>query len=296
MDNTIQELENLRKELSNLDPAPDNQDFGKLDYLLKKLALFIRRTFGLSSPYLEDLKKVEFPKDAGLSDLSENLKDQSEYEWVTAQDKIDNIFKIMIEDLKISHKDQSTSIQSKKEEKQIFVVHGTEYQPVRELKAIIEELKIKPIILSEQPSKGMTIIEKLETYSKVGFAFIILTPDDLGLTKENLANVFEMPKEEFSMDWVRRFLTEDLDEETSFKYFVKELDLLKDRARQNVILEFGYFIGKLSRQKVCCLYTGNIELPSDMHGVCYLHFNKSVNEIKDAIIEELRAATIITSA
>jgi predicted nucleotide-binding protein len=69
--------------------------------------------------------------------------------------------------------------------------------------------------------------------------------------------------------------------------------LLKDKARQNVILEFGYFIGRLGRSRVCCLYKGGLKLPSDMHGICYLHFNESVNEVKETIIEELKAANIL---
>jgi predicted nucleotide-binding protein len=56
-----------------------------------------------------------------------------------------------------------------------------------------------------------------------------------------------------------------------------------------VVLEFGYFMGRLNRDRVCCLYKGNIELPSDMHGICYLHFNNSVNEIKQIILKELKA-------
>jgi predicted nucleotide-binding protein len=68
----------------------------------------------------------------------------------------------------------------------------------------------------------------------------------------------------------------------------------KNRARQNVVMELGYFIGKLGRSKVCCLYKGDIELPSDMQGICYLHFKNSVDEVKDTIIEELKAAKIIS--
>ncbi len=56
-------------------------------------------------------------------------------------------------------------------------------------------------------------------------------------------------------------------------------------------LEFGYFIGRLGRSKVCCLYKGDLELPSDMHGICYLHFNKSIDEVKETIFKELKAAS-----
>ena len=134
----------------------------------------------------------------------------------------------------------------------IFIVHGRDTAPAFELARILKNLKLKPIILSEQPSGSRTIIEKLEKYSNVGYAFVILTPDDVG----GLANRKEG---------------------------------LEQRARQNVILEFGYFTGLLGRDRVACLYKGDIELPSDMLGVVYIQFNKSVKEVYWYIIKELRA-------
>lgn len=47
-------------------------------------------------------------------------------------------------------------------------------------------------------------------------------------------------------------------------------DKLQRRARQNVLLELGYFIGKLNRKHVCALYVGPLELPSDYLGVGYV--------------------------
>lgn len=134
----------------------------------------------------------------------------------------------------------------------IFIVHGRDTSPAFELARVLEGLKLKPIILSEQPSGSRTIIEKLEKYSDVGYAFVILTPDDVG----GLADTREESK---------------------------------SRARQNVILEFGYFTGILGRDRVACLYKGDIELPSDMLGVAYIQFNRSVKEVYWYIIKELRA-------
>jgi len=62
------------------------------------------------------------------------------------------------------------------------------------------------------------------------------------------------------------------------------------RARQNVILEFGYFMGLLGRNRVCCLYKGEVELPSDMSGIAYIPFKESVDEVRDKIVKELKAA------
>ena len=111
--------------------------------------------------------------------------------------------------------------------------------------------KILPIILSEQPNQGQTVIEKFELHSEVGFAVVLLTADDLGRVKTS---------------------EED-----------------KYRARQNVIIEMGYFIGKLGRRNVFPMYEDGVELPSDLHGILY-------NPIDDAktwkfkLVKELTAA------
>jgi len=57
-----------------------------------------------------------------------------------------------------------------------------------------------------------------------------------------------------------------------------------------VIFEFGYFVGKLGRPRVCCLYKGDVTLPSDIDGLLYKKFNKSVEEVAYSITKELRAS------
>jgi predicted nucleotide-binding protein len=113
----------------------------------------------------------------------------------------------------------------------------------------------------------MTIIEKLERYSQdIGFAFVVSTPDDVLFPATKFSDNQYMPS-------VRPPIF---------------------RTRQNVILEFGYFIAKLGRLRVCCLYKGATQLPydipSDMHGIVYIPFNESVDEAKDMIMKELKAA------
>lgn len=93
--------------------------------------------------------------------------------------------------------------------KKVFIVHGHNEEIREKVARTIEKLRLKPIILSEQANAGKTVLEKFEANSEVGFAIILLTDDDLGKSKT-------------------------------------EADLHK-RARQNVILELGYFFGKLGR-------------------------------------------------
>ena len=45
---------------------------------------------------------------------------------------------------------------------------------------------------------------------------------------------------------------------------------LNPRARQNVIFELDYFIGKLNPDRVCLLYKEGVELPSYIPDVVYV--------------------------
>ena len=85
--------------------------------------------------------------------------------------------------------------------------------------------------MSEQANKGRTIIEKFEDYSDVGGAICLFTADDYGRAKNDT--------------------TDNI------------------RARQNVVLETGYFMGKLGRENVVLLADKGIEMPSDLSGVVY---------------------------
>jgi predicted nucleotide-binding protein len=138
--------------------------------------------------------------------------------------------------------------------RRVFVVHGHDDRVKEAVARFVSQLSIEPIILHEKPNEGKTIIEKFEKHSRgVGFAVILLTPDDKGGTALS----------------------------DPAKY--------QPRARQNVILELGYFIGALGRNKVCAIYSQGVELPSDINGVLYIPFDeadgwrlKLAREIKSA--------------
>lgn len=136
----------------------------------------------------------------------------------------------------------------------VFIVHGHDESTKHQVARFLEGLDIEPVILDEKTAQGRVLIEKLEQESgiEVGYAVVLLTPDDEGKSKE-------------------------------------ETGELKLRARQNVILELGYFIGKLGRSRVCPLAVADVEIPSDYHGVEYIPLDaaggwklKLANELEDA--------------
>ncbi|TCU74885.1 putative nucleotide-binding protein with TIR-like domain [Bradyrhizobium sp. R2.2-H] len=134
--------------------------------------------------------------------------------------------------------------------RKIFIVHGHDDGAREAVARFLERLGFDPIILHEQANQGRTIIEKIEAHGDVGFAVILLTPDDVG----GLHGAEQRP-----------------------------------RARQNVMLELGYFIGRLGRARVCALKRGDIEVPSDFGGVVYEPFD-SGGGWKQALGRELQAA------
>jgi predicted nucleotide-binding protein len=136
--------------------------------------------------------------------------------------------------------------------KKAFIVHGHDEGARESVARFIEKLSITPIILHEQASGGRTIIEKLERNSDVDFAVVLLTPDDVGAK-------------------------------------ATATDALQARARQNVVLELGYFVGRLDRSRVCALYKGEIELPSELLGVVYIPLDEG-GAWRVLLAKELREA------
>jgi predicted nucleotide-binding protein len=288
----IAELKTLRSKIDEFGD-PENLDYGLLDKFLRGIRLSIKHCFGSQSEYIADLKEIvkSFPKEPSDSKFND---EDLEYQYVATITTLENLIDTMITDLERSQKESELDEKQNEVKKSVFIVHGQDFQPVKELKAILKKIGIAPIVLYDQPSRGMTIIEKLEQCSEVDFAFVLLTPDDLGLKKQIISEVYkayheqENPTDDKLKNWLKTL-------KGPYAEFIidRVLPSIENRARQNVVLEFGYFIGRLGRSKVCCLYKGDLELPSDMHGICYLPFNSSVEEVENTILGELRAAKII---
>ena len=120
----------------------------------------------------------------------------------------------------------------------VFLVHGHDEEMKQHVARTLTTLQLAPIILHEQPNQGRTIIEKFEKNADVGYAIILLSPDDVGYAaKAGEASA-------------------------------------KPRARQNVVLELGYFVARLGRDRVLALKRGSdLDVPSDFSGVVYTEYD-----------------------
>lgn len=140
--------------------------------------------------------------------------------------------------------------------KDIFIVHGHDHARRDELKNLLESLGLRPIILEQCDDRGLTIIEKFEYYASASsFAFILMTPDDPAQSGNDVDS-----------RW---------------------------RARQNVIMELGWFIARLGRERVVILYKDELEIPSDILGVVLIQFNDSVYEVAEKIRKRLKGVGLV---
>lgn len=143
----------------------------------------------------------------------------------------------------------------KPEIKQVFIVHGHNELMKSTVARFIEHLNLEAIILHEKASKGKTLIEKFSLHSDVHYAIVLLSADDRGFSKN------------------------------------ESIDNSKLRARQNVIFELGFFIGKLGRENVHAIFEqlDNFDMPTDFAGVAMTPFD-AAGGWKMQLINELKAA------
>ena len=134
--------------------------------------------------------------------------------------------------------------------RKVFIVHGHDNVVRESVARFLQSAGCEPIILNEQPNKNRTVIEKIEANHDVSFAVVLLTPDDEG---------------------------------------AKIGEPIQPRARQNVLLELGYFMAKLGRDKVCVLKRDEVEIPSDFAGVIWTAFDPA-GAWKKELAKELDAA------
>ena len=184
--------------------------------------------------------------------------------WDSGRKKMLILLNTILEELTLFDTTEKVNKIQKSEGKlsnSIFLVHGHDEEMKQSVARVLEKLELKPIILHEKPDRSRTIIEKFTEYSNVHFAVVLLSPDDIAYQKENSP------------------------------------EKAKTRARQNVIFELGFFIGKLGREHVFMLHKEeeNFELPSDYSGVLYTPYDSSGNW-RYKLVQELKVLGFKVSA
>ena len=118
--------------------------------------------------------------------------------------------------------------------RRVFVVHGHDDAAKEAVARFVDRLGLHAVILHEQANRGRTIIEKVENHGQgVSYVVVLLTPDDEGRPTGEPGSALP-------------------------------------RVRQNVVFEFGFFVGALGRDRVCALHKGDIDLPSDLSGILWV--------------------------
>jgi predicted nucleotide-binding protein len=231
-----------------------NFNDGNLDKVKKRSEMISKKVFGDNTEYVEKQKKIRYSPSIVYSGMDNGAYYSS---FQSGKSQLLNLLNVMLEDLKLTKAlEINEKTENKKSElsKNIFIVHGHNEEMKQSSARFIEKIDLKPIILHEQPSKGKTIIEKFNNYSNVSFAVVLLSADDIAYNKN------------------------DKIENASY------------RARQNVIFELGFFIGKIGRENVVVLHEQieNFEIPSDYKGVLYIPYDNNGNW-KLSIAKELKA-------
>lgn len=213
---------------------------------------YLEKAFGANSPNVTSVMNVGKYGSFPMNagdDWWENHRSNS---LQTQIRKIEGLIELLKTEIQLEE-GTTASLQKQGMGHRIFLVHGHNEAILHEAARFLEKLDQDVIILREQPNKGRTIIEKFEDYADAGFAIVILTNDDRG-------GPSEVPFKEQNT-----------------------------RARQNVIFEFGYFIGRLGRKRVCALYTSGVEIPSDYSGVLYIQLDEQ-GGWRLALAKEMKAA------
>ena len=267
--NDYGKLEIIYKEIDRLiemNATTATQEFQ--DWKLKA-ARFLSHYFGTQSIEMEQFRKTQFHPIFDYDDESKCIEcckkgleatkrvfetylddistDMLDKAEKSMQQKLKEMRQWQHEDMLLANISQRTLMTKTKEYKKVFIVHGHDNALKQEVARMVEKQGLETIILSEQANRGKTIIEKFEEHSDVGAAICLFTGDDYGKAKDATS--------------------ENL------------------RARQNVVFEAGYFMGKLGRGNVILIASPDIEIPSDLQGVVYT--NKDMWQTD--VLRELKA-------
>ena len=263
-DQTLKDLQELLERIPQVRAA--GRDSSEFRLWREESQFVVRHAFGEHSDHLIKFKKIRFlPVVLGVSSTrSRGSRDPRAYDHQRSfEDGLGATevkLKAMIIEVTKYWPSDDAVVAARTDvldtsNRNVFVIHGHDEAAKHELARFLKRLEFDPVILSEQPSKGNTIIEKFDECA-ASYAVALLTADDVGSRRHE--------------------------------------SVAKPRARQNVIFELGYFIGRLGRDRVCALTKGAPEIPSNYSGVVYIPMESGDWQIP--LVRELKAAGFVVDA
>jgi predicted nucleotide-binding protein len=256
----IRRLELRIAEVEAFDPNAFDGDDSSLTQLHASVDEALSRTFGRGTPeynLYSSAASFDYPlnylNSTPLPEKQSALAERKRNSLVLLKQAVRSLTEQLEELAAAPAPSSAPEAQPRAPSNRIFIVHGHDDAPKQAVARFLESLGLEVIILHEQANQGRTIIEKFEEHADVGFAVVLLTPDDVGGLKGLVVGK------------------------------------LNPRARQNVVFELGYFIGRLGRRHVCALKLGDVEVPSDISGVIYVLYDPN-GAWKQALGQELQEA------
>lgn len=227
----IEKFKKLTKEIDVMLPSRTDPSSEEFTSWRTKVERLLEKIYGSDSKEAKKFRNTLFwsPVYIGSMDADQMNIDACH----NALESTRAIFNVYIEELEENLQDSDQPAEFEEEEMahnfdKVFIVHGHDEELKQRVARLLEKQNIEAIILNEKPSKGMTIIEKIEAYSEgVDAAICLFTPDD-------------------------------------------EMKDGSKRARENVVLETGYFIGKIGREKTIVIAAEGVMNLSDLKGIVYV--------------------------
>jgi len=239
----IKKLNSLIEHIKSINYETDEHRIPLLVFECNKV---FEKFFGKDSIHIDKLDDVSFyPLENIFSHYNEeiNIFEEQYFAFESGKTSMINVLEEAIKDIELDEElsfitstlPLDTKITEPTKSNKVFIVHGHDDGLKNDVARFVEKLGFEAIILHEQANAGNTIIEKIEKNSDVGFAIVLYTPCDEGKPKSS--------------------------------------EQLRNRARQNVVFEHGFFIAKLGRANVVALHKGeDLELPNDISGVVYIKY------------------------
>ena len=209
----IERLRKIVRQIPGLEPLSEESSEFVRWYQNAKSA--VGKIFGRDSSNFQDFTEVRYNPTAYSFDNREHAFRESYKQGLKMAEAIlmsmlDEVLEDCLDELASPVSDADSFAQPDTNE--VFVVHGRDEGSKETVARFLSKLGLQPVVLHEKANQGRTIIEKFEQYAGVGFAVVLLTPDDIGAPQDESAG-------------------------------------LQPRARQNVIFELGFFLGKLGRHR-----------------------------------------------